>query len=160
MASLNIDASSLKLTDLNDESFPEVELLLPTDGSQQILQAPNASGTIALVEDTPYKVYTALLSQTGASAPTIQVLENTLGATLIASVIGTGYYQFLLTGTANIFTINKTYTTVQPYAGANGPYIAGAERVNDTVITVRTTYDGTASDDLLSNSPFEIRVYN
>ena len=52
----------------------------------------------ALPDSRPYKVYSALLSQTGTSAPTAVVLENTLGGTPVFSYVGDGEYRLTLTG--------------------------------------------------------------
>jgi hypothetical protein len=46
----------------------------------------------------PYKVYSALLSQTGTSAPTAVILENTLGGTPVFSYVGEGEYRMTLSG--------------------------------------------------------------
>lgn len=54
----------------------------------------------------PYKVYTALLSQSGTSAPTATVLENTLGATVTWSRTTTGTYRG--TASTGVFTLDKT----------------------------------------------------
>lgn len=46
----------------------------------------------------PYKVYTALLTQTGTNAPVATVLENTLGAVPVWSYQSIGTYVLTLTG--------------------------------------------------------------
>lgn len=53
------------------------------------------------------KVYKALLTQTGASAPVATVLENTLGGTVVWTRTGVGTYEGTLTGA---FTIGKTFS--------------------------------------------------
>ena len=53
-----------------------------------------------------YKVYRALLTQTGTSAPTAIVLENTLGGTPVWSRGTAGVYELTLTGAFN--PINQT----------------------------------------------------
>lgn len=55
---------------------------------------------------TSYLKYVALISQTGTSAPTATVLENTLGGTVVWTRNDVGDY----TGTlASAFTLNKTW---------------------------------------------------
>lgn len=53
----------------------------------------------------PYKVYTAILTQTDTLAPVATVLENTLGDSLVWSRISTGVYYFTSSGK---FIVNKT----------------------------------------------------
>lgn len=53
-----------------------------------------------------YKVYTALLTQSGTASPTAIVLENTLGVTVTFRYVGVGQYS--LTASAEIFTETKT----------------------------------------------------
>jgi len=53
-----------------------------------------------------YKVYTALLTQSGTSAPTATVLENNLGGTVVWTRTGGGSYVATLSGA---FTSNKTH---------------------------------------------------
>ena len=52
-----------------------------------------------------YDVYTAILTQTGTSAPTATVLENTLGGTVVWTYNAEGSYIGTLTGA---FTADKT----------------------------------------------------
>ena len=54
-----------------------------------------------------YKVYTALLVQTGTTAPIDTVLENTLGEVPLWDNISTGVYQ--MTITSGIFIREKTF---------------------------------------------------
>ena len=54
---------------------------------------------------TPYKVYTAIITQTGMSAPVANVLENTLGVEISWTYIEAGKYGINGDG---LFTLNKT----------------------------------------------------
>jgi len=54
---------------------------------------------------SPFKVYTALLTQTGTDAPVATVLENTLGGEVIWGRVGVGIYSAIL---ANAFTADNT----------------------------------------------------
>lgn len=118
---------------------------------------PDASGTVALVETVrPYKVYTALLSQSGTNAPTATVLENTLAGTVVWTRADIGNFTATLTGA---FPSNKVvvFITNQPTGGAADNF-KGGRATNDT-ITVITTNGTSSTDSLLSNSSIEIRVY-
>jgi len=127
--------------------------------SSRYYAMPDASGTIALVETVkPYKVYTALLSQSGTSAPTATVLENTLGGTIVWTRSATGIYVGTLSGA---FTVDKTLTLMNTGHNVNG--FEGISRVDADSVKVQTYINGpTYSDGRLSNSgaSIEIRVYN
>jgi hypothetical protein len=126
------------------------------------------NGDVVITGDTnirPYKVYTALLTQTGETAPTSIVLENTLGNVTL-QYFDVGYYQIVL---ENSIDINKTFL----YIG-NGPSSGGRiffeeegfktiTFLNSTTIVVFSSTDGYAtglSNNELENCPIEIRVYN
>lgn len=103
----------------------------------------------------PYKVYTALLSQSGTSAPTGVVLENTLGGTITFSRTVAGNYLATLTGA---FISNKTACFI---TATTGTFVHQAVRnsINDVVI-ITLNNSNIATDSLLSNTTFEVRVYN
>jgi hypothetical protein len=54
----------------------------------------------------PYKVYTALLTQSGEDAPVATVLQNTLGGEVVWTRSDPGQYSGILAGA---FTLDKTY---------------------------------------------------
>lgn len=102
-----------------------------------------------------YKVYTALLSQTGTSAPIATVLENTLGATITWSYQNTGNY--IATANLPVFTNNKTPSfTSETFVGNINSLV-----INTTQM-VLNTYGTTfmSENSLLTKTPIEIRVYN
>ena len=107
----------------------------------------------------PYKVYTALLSQSGTNAPTAIVLENTLGGTVVWARNNVGSYTAILTGA---WIGNKTFVFVSQGSSSN---------IGSSIRTIRGTttdlhlftYDSskTLSDNIIdNNAPIEIRVYN
>ena len=98
----------------------------------------------------PYKVYTALLSQTGTNAPVATVLENTLGGTVVWTRNSTGLYTGTLTG---VFTANKTWTSITSTATGK---VTGAVSISVDAVMVATS----SLDSALSDSAIEIRVYN
>jgi hypothetical protein len=130
------------------------------------IEFPDADGTVALTTDIPttaYKVYTALLFQNGTDAPTATVLENTLGGTINWTRSGVGSYLGTLTG--GTFTNQKTvvFTQVPGGAGATWGFQYITKRLSNTevfFITQIGNSTSTASDDILSGVPIEIRVYN
>lgn len=114
------------------------------------------------------KVYRALLSQTGTSAPSAIVTENTVGA-IVWSRGSVGQYTATLSST---FPANKTFILMD-YGDSNFAGTVRGIRDNDNdliVITARIYAEAPAegeiiiftlenSDDLLSLSPIEISVY-
>ena len=106
----------------------------------------------------PYKVYTALLSQTGTNAPVATVLENTLGGTVVWSYSSAGIFS----GTCSIgaFTVNKTIG----FIGSNANFTTnnqqiGLIRSSDTSISLQTYISGVQTNGVLNSTSIEIRVY-
>jgi hypothetical protein len=104
-----------------------------------------------------YRVYTALLTQTGTDAPVATVLENTLGIEIIWQYNNPGNYT---ASTPNlysdpskvVFIINNSQNF-----GING----GENNVNEIYLnTYSLPGDGSLADNLLYNAFLEIRVYN
>lgn len=107
-------------------------------------------------DSRPYKVYTALLSQTGTDAPIATVLENTLGGTVVWSYEVDGVYSATLN---NAFTSS---TFIQISNGNMNNYISYSYRQDVNSIYVET-YDLTvnaATNGVLIQATIEIRVYN
>lgn len=111
------------------------------------------SGTAA-----PYKVYTALLSQSDSSAPVATVLANTLSGDIVWTRISTGVYFGTLSGafTNNLTTVSCNYGIISGDAS-----IITGSRSNSNVVRVQTYK---ASDKTLSEMKgslifIEIRVY-
>lgn len=108
-------------------------------------------------DSRPYKVYAALLTQTGVAAPTAVVLENTLGVVPTLSYITVGEYRISVSGT---FVDNKTWVII-PYtdaAGTDNSY--AAVRTSADRVVILTTTAGVSTNALLINHPIEIRVYD
>lgn len=103
-----------------------------------------------------HKVYRAVLTQSGSSAPVATVLENTLGGTVVWARALAGRYTATL---ASAFTSNKTF------AMAGGPDVVGTSfssfmvLTSANVITLHTISDGSNADDMLVATPIEILVY-
>jgi hypothetical protein len=120
--------------------------------AQRAWVLPDESGVIAL---TKYKVYTAILTQTGTSAPVATVLENTLGATITWSYVGVG--QYYATASSAVFTAGKT-TGILSNSSSTG--INAFVNISTTVFNTVTTSSGVAANNELVKNMVEIRVYN
>ena len=71
--------------------------------------------------EPPYKVYTALLSQSGTDAPVATVLENTLGGDIVWTRTDIGKYKGVIEGG---FDANKTY-----YSCSNNVHYIGTGEI-------------------------------
>lgn len=110
--------------------------------------------TTAFVQATrPYKIYTALLTQSGTTAPVATVLENTLGGTIVWSRTSAGLYEGTLTGA---FTSNKTTILNSVTSGI----ILTANPTTSTIQVETRTVGNVNNDGLLIGTTIEIRVYN
>ncbi len=109
------------------------------------------------------KSYRALLTQTGTSAPTVTVLENTLGGTVVWTRVGPGDYWATLTGA---FPANK----VQIFMGSS--YVGGTSFVlfqmarlgaNDIQLVTKdvdlSSATANESDDLMTDTAITMLVY-
>lgn len=109
----------------------------------------------------PYKVYTALLTQTGTNAPEATVLENTLNTTISFTRNDLGTY--IVVATDPVFTTNKTVLQV----GSNFRTFSADSSFMQTSILTNSqfnlyTLDQSLNyeDGILENTLLEIRVYN
>ena len=109
-----------------------------------------------------YKVYTALLTQSGTGAPVATVLENTIG-NIWFTYDGIGTY---LIHSDGLFTGNKTVSFFQNTTddGNNSSTNLGYGGTYPDNIQIITALQSQGlwsnSDGLLYNTPIEIRVYN
>lgn len=120
-------------------------LLITAKGFCQFEPIPKANGNAR-----PYKVYTVLLSQTGTSAPTATVLENSLGGTVVWSYTGAGTYTATL---VNGFGANANKMWSIPTTVANNNTL-NWNSSDDVILTIS---DG---DNILDKFAIEIRIYN
>lgn len=105
-----------------------------------------------------YKEYVGLLTQSGTSAPTEKVLENTLGGSITWGYTSTGIYTATLTGA---FTADKTAVYL---TGTDASTFYKVVRTSANVITITTTADNDAAPSAVANAKltdatFVIKVY-
>lgn len=128
--------------------------VLEEDG--MVVSNLTVTGTINGEVQVPYKKYIALMTQTGTAAPTVIVLENTIG-NIVWTRDSTGIYEGTLTGA---FTLDKTYTMMSVVL-VDG--IVNVFRFSNNVVRVATTnlknpYADYHDSHLFKNT-IEIRVY-
>jgi hypothetical protein len=104
----------------------------------------------------PYKVYTALVSQTGTNAPVATVLENTLGGAVSFTYSNVGVYVVSMP-----LSISQSKTICFINSGVSNVNIMGCGYVNTTSIQIANRQpNGAYADGLMTNVNLEIRVYN
>jgi hypothetical protein len=96
-----------------------------------------------------YDVYTALLTQTGTSAPTATVLENTIGS-ITWGYIGAGNYSITF---PSAIDFDKTFI-YNVFVNDGGPTMGHYNDIGGNAIEMVGI-----GDDLLNKTPFEIRIY-
>lgn len=140
--------------ELTISSAPTAPTAAPGTNTTQI-------ATTAFVQATarPYKVYTALLSQSGTNAPVVIGLDNSLGANVSWARIGTGTYSATIS--AGNFTGNRTYLNFQITTSAvSDPRIIAPSISGTSNSFIFYTYGASSlSDGVLNTTPVEIRIY-
>ena len=110
-------------------------------------------------DSRPYKVYTALLTQTGTNTPVATVLENTLGGEVVWSRTRVGAYKATLFG---VFTATKSFGQATLYADINTVYSGNRtfqfNRNTTSIMELFHTRNDTNVDNFAAS--VEIRVYN
>lgn len=134
----------------------EIDGVVPTDLQDAFDKITALTANFNGGGTAPYKVYTALLSQSGTDAPVATVLENTLGGDVVWSRNDVGDYTLSLTGA---FVDGKTYAPnitdiVKDF------YIDFNLNLNYINLLTYNFTTNTSDDDILINTPIEIRVYN
>jgi hypothetical protein len=108
-----------------------------------------------------YKIYRALLTQTGGSDPVVTVLENTLGETITWLRDNAGIYS---ANSSGIFLQNKTFLTINK-SNYSGRQFSFYRTDNDKLEVVTEYFDSSTptfvqDDDILINTSVEIIIYN
>jgi hypothetical protein len=133
---------------------------------------PTEQQFVDLIDSTyrGYKVYTALLTQSGTDAPVATVLENTLGYEPVFYRINTGSYRVDPTAPLIAPTFNPSkvvmfigHNTTSNAGNYNSLEYLGLDNGDGTVNIVTYNTDGdtfVTADGVLNYTPIEIRVYN
>jgi hypothetical protein len=135
---------SAALNALASTSAPDKVIVL--EGSTAKQTAPENVG------GDGYLKYVALLTQSGTSAPTATVLENTLGGTVVWGYTDVGVYTATL---ASVFTANKTAVFLSGNGGLMGSNIDSTSQI--TIYSNNS--GGQPENEYIQTAPIEIRVY-
>lgn len=125
--------------------------------SSQFLMADGSVKT----SESPYKVYTALIGQTGTNAPTVTVLDNSIGL-IVWSYVSPGVYLGTLSGA---FTAAKTTCEISTISNMYNINFSLQRNNNSNQVFLQTLSSGTGTNGLLgalgdNSAKIEIRVYN
>ena len=134
----------------------EIDGVAPTDLQDAFDKLTTATANFNGGGAAPYKVYTALLTQSGTDAPVATVLENTLGGEVVWSRRFLGTYEGILIGA---FTENKTTIQIIANRGKGHTTTSSVNDV-DSVFLGMVNAVNSLADDILENTPIEIRVYS
>jgi hypothetical protein len=123
---------------------------------------PISNASTAAASNTAYLVYTALLTQSGTSAPTATVLQNTLGGSIVWTRFSAGNYRGTL---ANAFPNAEKFvgnSGIINAAGGSELYGFVVTRIASSIVVVQTGeyINGGGLDDCLNQTFIEIRVYS
>lgn len=132
-----------KISELTEATAPSATDMVP-------VVSGGATKKTKIQNLRPYKIYVALLTQSGSGNPAATELENTLGGTVVWTRAGTGDYRGTLAG---VFTLDKTFVLVSP-SGTATTDIAAVTRLSSDVMQLRTP-----ADSHLNSNSIEIRVY-
>jgi len=138
----------------------------PLTGTEELAIVQSGSTVKATAQDVadlagaPYLVYTALLSQSGTSAPVATVLHNTLGFVPTWGYTSVGWYASVNSG----FTANTVIFMGQFYADPDPSLTAVTFTTSRTPssggkVNVQSRGNGTLDNNLLYETAIEIRVY-
>jgi hypothetical protein len=108
-----------------------------------------------------YKVYTALITQTGTASPVVIVLENTTSATIAWTRNATGRY--IATASATLFTIGKTLVSLSSgsTSGTDGKFLKAEGTASTTIQAIynHDTNTNASVDGISAGSMVEFRIY-
>lgn len=149
-----------KISAYPEISIPTIDdLLIGTDVETQN-RTKNFSIQSIIDLAIPYKVYTAIITQSGTSAPVATVLQNTFGEVLTWSYNTVGSYEVSSDG---LFTDGKTVVTcsnlwgsfeVQPYPNFEESTFPNTVSMLNINSTTGFQVNG------IEKAVIEIRVYN
>lgn len=133
-------------------------------GTRFVVADANGNLSAISTDTRPYKVYVALLTQSGTSAPIATVLENTLGGSVVWARTGVGTFTATL---SNAFTSGKTFLIQTPSNGLSNNTKISSVWTSTSIIQ----YDSKDGANVLSDgiifgaagtngASIEIRVYN
>jgi len=154
---LDVDGTAIIRSILTLSATPTTSV-----GTYEIVTRNSATGVVEKITSSTLpnlgvKTYTALINQTGTSAPTVTVLGSNTVGTIVWTRSTSGFYFGTLSGA---FPAGKTFFTITP-SSSSASY--AMFRNTDNQIVIRTqdnsTVPFTDSDDKLFSNSIRIEVY-
>ena len=138
-----------------------------TERRSATINAESAAYTMQDIVDTipsgpAYKVYAALLNQSGANAPVATVLENNTAFTFSWSYVSQGIYDLNISSAVNLNKV-LVLSSIQFYNGPSTNVILSFAQNGSTSTKLRFRCEvptGGLNDSLLLNHGLEIKFYN
>lgn len=163
-ASGNASTNNITINAGGSDTFDNsttTQLVLNTDGSSVLIQNVSATQWLATESSSgiqpSYKVYTALLTQTGTNPPVATILENNLG-NITFGYTSPGNYTI---NSSSLFEVNKTFILNQSYSGYDNRISVVSTYINNSQIFLSSLNLGIANNGLIyTPTSIEIRVYN
>lgn len=113
-------------------------------------------------QQNKYKSFVGIITQSGTSDPVFVLVHNDISTSYTISRLGVGSYSLIMTGA--FANTNKCigFPTQQVLAGSTSANINDFSMFRQTANNFRilTRTNAASSDNLLSDFPIEIRVYN
>jgi hypothetical protein len=151
MATFTIDQIAITRTSANIDDNDVFELQIKDGGVDDEKSAKITREELAKALNGGWLIYRATMSQSSTAAPTVTVIENTIG-NIIWTYSATGRYFGTLAGAF----VNATFFTICLTDGFNN---AGVYKNDDDSIGVKTTNNSfSAANGILSDTCVEIRV--
>jgi hypothetical protein len=152
---LNVTTAKPTL-ELKNGTYAACLTLVPTLTANRILQLPDKDGILA-TED--YKVYAAIVQYSSNVLTLVNVLKNTLNATISFSNFSTGID--VLTASSSVFTNNKSIGISASYNSGTSLYNIILNNTSTTIFNLQSLRTSTGANQVSNNIPFfiEIRVY-
>jgi hypothetical protein len=144
------------VTSAPDDALVPIGIRTETRDDKYTTVAIKKSDLITIPEPT-YKVYTALLTQTGTNPPVATILENNLG-NITFGYNSAGNYTI---NSLSLFEVNKTFILSQAYSGYDNSISVVSTYINNSQISLSSINLGVANNNLIyTPTSIEIRVYN
>ena len=151
----DIDTNEQIFATIDNRAVNTVDITFDVNPTGDVRIVVLGAGGIT-TDSRPYKVLTGIITQAGTAAPTITVLENTMGVLPVWSYVSVGNYRFTSTG---LFTTAKTVVFTQMGSGTLGAVLNYTTTAN-YIQLYAGNLAGSYADDLFASSSFEVRVYN
>jgi hypothetical protein len=133
-------------------SIEDTDLMVISDYNGATYDTKKVTGA----QINPYKVYLANISQSGASAPTVNYSYSELSGTLTCTRVSAGIY--LITNSVAEFTLNKTYIFNTNGVGTTIKYFHHQIASTTEIYIYAFNSSGVVADGLLSDNSIEIKI--